>query len=819
MTNPGRTRITQAVNYIYFFTMAALLVPIIRSWLAGWPLVAGILSAAAAVATVAFILNRRGSPQKAAAVLVHSALVGAMTLMWITKEGLHDEALFLVPTALIFAALLLSWRQYCAVSVLAILAVSIVGLAEMRGLTASHRPPDNNFDWLLNVDLILLVTAMAAGLMAWYLRAYADEARLRAAELRESESRYRELVDNAPIGIYRTTVDGRLELVNATLLKMLGFDSIEDLANRDLERGDYEPSYDRAWFKQIIEERGEIRGHEDRWTRRDGTHIDVRESAKGVRGPDGGIRCYDGVVEDISERKRAEDALRREQAFIERVIDAIPGIFFVLDEQLHYVRWNKVHEVLFGLPQGQIRETDALTRIHPDDRARVAAAIARIFSTGAAEVEARGLVGEGPETRHFFMTGRSIQIDGAPYIIGFGIDTTARHELEAARAQLEEQLLQAQRLESLGRLAGGVAHDFNNLLTVINGYSDLLLMRLGPESEAMRRHLTVIRQTGERATALTQQLLAFGRRQVTRLEPVDIDAVAAEVVELNRRVIGASIEFDAELGAGSHPILADSSQVHQVLMNLVINARDAMPAGGRLLIQTRAVAVSPERAAQLDLPAGDYVRITVADTGCGMDEHVRTHLFEPFFTTKPVGKGTGLGLSTVYGIVRSCNGAIRVESLPGSGSTFEIHLPCFSGVRPEVESRPDSGGVRLAASTVLVVEDEPAVRQFAVEVLTGCGYQVLHAASAEEALRIGTRYALPINLLLTDMVMPGINGRELARQMMAIHPESRVLLVSGHSEILAGEGGMLEAGSHYLQKPYSPRQLTATVERILSAEG
>jgi CheY-like chemotaxis protein len=262
-------------------------------------------------------------------------------------------------------------------------------------------------------------------------------------------------------------------------------------------------------------------------------------------------------------------------------------------------------------------------------------------------------------------------------------------------------------------------------------------------------------------------------------------------------------------------VLADLAQLHQMLMNLVINARDAMPAGGLLSIQTRAVNLTAERAAQLDIAPGEYIRLAVADAGSGMDEHVRQHLFEPFFTTKPVGSGTGLGLSTVYGIVRSLHGAIAVESCLGNGSTFEIHLPRLCSEPVADVPTPVPSSVVRGASTILMVEDELVVRQFAVEVLTAAGHQVLQAASAEEALLVATHYSLPIHLLLTDVVMPGLNGRELAVRIGPLHPETRVLLVSGYSDIVTGEGA-LDTGFRYLQKPYTPESLTRTMERILT---
>ena len=283
-------------------------------------------------------------------------------------------------------------------------------------------------------------------------------------------------------------------------------------------------------------------------------------------------------------------------------------------------------------------------------------------------------------------------------------------------------------------------------------------------------------------------------------------------------MIGENIELAVDADPASGQVLADLAQLHQMLMNLIINARDAMPGGGSLTIQVREVSLTPERAAQLDVSPGSYVRLTVADTGGGMDEHVRQHLFEPFFTTKPAGKGTGLGLSTVYGIVRSLRGAIAVDSRPGEGSTFEIHLPRHYSEPVAAVPAPAPAAVVRGTGTILIVEDELAVRKFAVEVLTGAGHQVLQAANAEEALELAAHYSLPIHLLLTDMVMPGLNGHELAARISRIHPETPVLLVSGYSEVLTGDGALV-LNFRYLQKPYTPESLRRAVEQILAAAG
>jgi two-component system, cell cycle sensor histidine kinase and response regulator CckA len=380
------------------------------------------------------------------------------------------------------------------------------------------------------------------------------------------------------------------------------------------------------------------------------------------------------------------------------------------------------------------------------------------------------------------------------------------------RKELEARLAQAEKMQAIGRLAGGIAHDFNNLLTVINGYCDLLLH--DERSGARRDHLEMVRQAGERAAGLTQQLLAFSRKQMTRIEAVKLSSIVIEVVRLSRRLIGENIRIVEELCPAEDTVLADPAQIHQMLMNLVINARDAMREGGRLKIATAIAEIGPELAAHLDLPCGTYVVLTVADSGAGMDEFVRSHLFEPFFTTKEVGKGTGLGLSTVYGTVRQCKGAITVETDPGRGTTFRIFLPraaCPGAAEPRVAAPKLVPG----ASTVLVVEDEESVRRFVVDLLKGAGYDVLEAADGQEAMAIATAHGDAIHLLLTDMVMPGISGLKLAEGVVGLHPESKVLLVSGYSESLRS-AGPLDHSIRYLQKPFTPEHLTRSVKEAIA---
>jgi two-component system, cell cycle sensor histidine kinase and response regulator CckA len=373
------------------------------------------------------------------------------------------------------------------------------------------------------------------------------------------------------------------------------------------------------------------------------------------------------------------------------------------------------------------------------------------------------------------------------------------------RRRLEEQILQSQKLESLGRLAGGIAHDFNNLLTVISGYSDLLLHSLD-SPETLHRGLEEIRRAGERGAELTQQLLAFSRKQPTQPRPMDLNALIRESRGMLQRVIGEDIELKLALDPAAWTVKVDRGQMHQVLMNLVINGRQAMPEGGTLVIETSN--------AQMQEPPGEYVLLRIIDNGVGMDERTRQHVFEPFFTTKRSGKGTGLGLATVYGIVTQAGGLITVTSEPGRGSAFSLYFPRISGPlaaeAAAVEKRTDLRD----AGTILVVEDQEEVRNLACAILRQSGFEVLEAAGGEEALALARRFERPILLMLTDVIMPGMNGRELASRMAPIRPDTRVVYMSGYTDRVA-----LEADAVLIDKPFTAEQLMAMVRRALSARG
>ncbi len=395
-------------------------------------------------------------------------------------------------------------------------------------------------------------------------------------------------------------------------------------------------------------------------------------------------------------------------------------------------------------------------------------------------------------------------------------DVTERRQGEQMLREREDQLRQAQKMEAIGQLAGGVAHDFNNLLTAINGYADLL-MSTAEKRDSAHSWLKEIRDAGERAADLTRQLLAFSRRQVLQPQVVDLNAIVRDTERLLRRVIGEDVELACNLDPHTGAVKADPNQIHQLLMNLAVNARDAMPAGGRLTISTANAPdpAAPELSGE-EAKAG-YVELMVSDTGHGMDAATRERIFEPFFTTKEQGKGTGLGLSIVYGIVRQSNGGITVDTEPGRGATFRIVLPRVEPAEGQISVSKHPAPPR-GTETILLVEDQAEVRRFAAACLRSYGYRVLEASNGEEALHLYRETAEPIQITVTDVVMPGMTGVDLSKKLQALSPDAKVLFVSGYADSVILRHGVLDSGIAFLQKPYSPSALIGKIRQVLGHE-
>lgn len=405
-------------------------------------------------------------------------------------------------------------------------------------------------------------------------------------------------------------------------------------------------------------------------------------------------------------------------------------------------------------------------------------------------------------------------LTGIAPVIGISIHN-AMHV--ARELQMADKMRQFQKIEAVGRLAGGIAHDFNNLLTVISGYSDLLLARLGSDS-SNRKEIEEIRKAGKRATALTGQLLAFSRKQMLQPKVIDLNTVVTDVIEILRRLIGEDIELVTNLENPLGTILADPGQIEQVIVNLVVNARDAMPSGGTITLGTENAHVEEGITSNEDIiRPGQYVMLSVRDTGTGMDEETMSHIFEPFFTTKEIGKGTGLGLATVYGIIRQSEGYIIVDSAIGKGTLFKLFFPLVRDETGEAPMTPSEKKPLTGVETILLVEDDAVVRNLVLNILCGAGYSVLEAATPTEALDLCRNTEIPISLLLTDVVMPVMNGKEMASRLMETHGEMKVLFMSGYSNDIIALHGVLNPGIAFIEKPFTPESLKQKVREVLDA--
>jgi PAS domain S-box-containing protein len=522
------------------------------------------------------------------------------------------------------------------------------------------------------------------------------------------------------------------------------------------------------------------------------------------------------VAQDVTARRQAERDLAASEARKAGMLAAALDAIVAIDHEGRITDFNPAAERIFGYRADGIRGRPlAETIIPPALRERHRAAFDRYLQTEEPTIlgrrlELSGLHADGHEFP-VELTVYRVPIDGPPVFSAFIRDLTQ------ARA-LEEQFLQAQKMESVGRLAGGIAHDFNNLLTAINGYAQLTLEDPGLSADT-RDALQQITAAADRATELTSQLLAFSRRQVMQPVSLHLGVKIDDIAPMLRRLLGEDIELLTRSAKALGNVLVDPGQLTQVILNLAVNARDAMPSGGTLTIEADNVELDAQYAAgHAEVMPGPYVVLSVTDTGSGMDEATRARLFEPFFTTKELGKGTGLGLATVYGIVKQSGGHIWAYSEPDHGTVFKIYLPRVEAVAGSPVERPaPTRSAGRGTETVLVVEDDPAVRRFVQIVLESRGYTVIAATGPQDALERVARGGEPIDLLITDIVMPGMSGVELAKRVAEVAPGLKVLFASGYTENTIVHHGMLDPGVPFLQKPFAPAQLAERVRAELDS--
>jgi two-component system, cell cycle sensor histidine kinase and response regulator CckA len=525
-----------------------------------------------------------------------------------------------------------------------------------------------------------------------------------------------------------------------------------------------------------------------------------------------GLSVY---LNQVTGGKQGEDSLRRCDQLLRLVLDSLPVGVVVLDRTGHVVLSNPAAERIWsGFLDGAVESLACIKAWRHDTGERIGPgdwASARALSRGESSV--RDLI----DIETVDGLRKTVQNSAVPVRDADGQVTGALliDEDVTDRQRLEAQVLQAQKMQAIGQLATGVAHDFNNFLTVINGCAELLLAEVPPE-DSTREPLTDILQAVEKSAALTRQLLAFSRQHACAPRVLDLNAVVTDAVRMLGRLIGEDIRLSTDLSAGLGAVRADAGQVEQVLLNLAVNARDAMPTGGRLTIETRNVEIDEEYArSNCAARAGPHVLLAVSDTGSGMSPEVKARLFEPFFTTKIPGKGTGLGLATVYGIVTRAGGHIAVCSEVGLGTTFNVYLPRLVAVSEVVNRVSVVRTLPRGTETVLLVEDDDRVRKLAQQVLEKCGYTVLGAAGAEDAVRAAEQHLGPVDLLITDVVMPATNGRELADDVAMMRPGLKVLFLSGHTDDAVVRHGIERESANFLQKPFSPMALAYKVREIL----
>ncbi len=634
--------------------------------------------------------------------------------------------------------------------------------------------------------------------------------------LRQAEEKYRAIFENAAIGIFQFTPEGQPISVNHALARMYGYDSPEQLLAEFSDIGHQLLVNPKAQqeLARLLENNGTVHSIELEVYDRGGHKKWVSANIRAVSDTDGKVVLHEGTVEDITARKEA-GAIQEE---LRRIIATVPGVFYSFlmrqDGSCAVPFASSRLRDIFDLTPDDVSHDAApvWAAIHPDDLSHVQAAVAESFQSLTPWRDEFRV--NHPKRGLLWVKGDAVperQQDGSVLWHGFLFDNTERK-------QLESQLFQAQKMEAVGRLAGGVSHDFNNIMGIVIGYSDLIAETLPPSDVNLQRIMKV-KDAAHRASALIRQLLAFSRQQVFAPMLIDLNACITHLSEMLPRLLGEDIRLILSLDNNLWTVKADPTQIDQVLMNLAVNARDAMPQGGKLVIEAHNVELDGSCVSlPPDVPPGAFAMIRFSDTGMGISPETIPHIFEPFFTTKEMGKGTGLGLSTVYGIVRQSGGFISVETRIPGGTTFKVYLPRQCGTVQVAAPIGKNASPKIVPSkTILFAEDDATLREIVSIQLEELGYTVLAASNGREALRIAEKQKGPIDLLLTDVVMPGMSGRQLADKLKQKIPVLKVLFVSGYSGDVISREDSLESGAYFAQKPLTKMALGERLRVIFRA--
>jgi PAS domain S-box-containing protein len=637
--------------------------------------------------------------------------------------------------------------------------------------------------------------------------------------LRDSEKHLKTIFDRSPIAIALLDMQGRLIYSNLLLSDMIGY-SNDELLKMNFTDFTYpeDADIDLHQFNELIKGKIPWYNMEKRYVHKNGNIVWANLSVTIIRDENGLPQEIIGMANDITERKQAELELEESRKQYRSLVEGTPDLVTRVDAEGRLLFVNHAAHDIFGLAPQECIGRLAFDFIHPEDREVTMAAFQNWLNSDVAIFTHKNRqVGIDGRVHHMAWSIRA-EYGKNGKVVGFAStarDITYRKLAEEERTSLEGQLLQAQKMESVGRLAGGVAHDFNNMLLVILGHAQIALEQLGP-AHPLNGNLNEIRKAAEHSADLTRQLLAFARKQTIAPKVLELNRVVAGMLMMLQRLIGEDIQLTWQPGADLWPVKVDSSQVDQILANLCVNARDAITGVGKITIKTANIRADADYClARPGLVPGEYVLISVSDNGIGMDKETQAHLFEPFYTTKELGKGTGLGLSTVYGAVKQNNGFIDVYSKPGQGTTFTIYLPRHSDsaghTRDEAEKEPIPHG----QETVLLVEDEFAILKLATSMLETQGYTVLAAGTPGDATRLARDYSGAIHLLVTDVIMPEMNGLDLAKYLNALYPDLKCLFMSGYTADIIVHQGVLDEGVNFIQKPFSLKDLALEVRKAL----
>ncbi|MDQ1330859.1 MAG: hypothetical protein QG578_1124 [Thermodesulfobacteriota bacterium] len=640
------------------------------------------------------------------------------------------------------------------------------------------------------------------------------------AELRESEKIYRSVIENIQDVFYRSDANGRLLIGSPSGAAMFGYDSIDEMIGLPLDQVWPDPKGRQQLLAQI-KAKGGVRDFEAVLRKKDGTEFNASFTTHFYYDENGNFLGTEGIIKDITEQKLAEEELKASLSLLSASLESTADGILIVDRKGKIARWNQKFADMWKIP-GEVLTSR-------DDEKAINHILMQLADPERFVEKVRELY-QQPDQSSFdqieFVDGRLFERFSQPQRIEANIvgrvwsfrDITGRKRAEEEKAKLEEQYRQAQKMEAIGQLAGGVAHDFNNMLNIILGYSQMALMKTDPSSQ-LSANLMEIMNAARRSADLVRQLLAFARKQTIAPKALDLNDTISGMLNMLRKLIGEDINLIWMPAANLWQVKMDPAQIDQILANLAVNARDSISGVGKITIETGNAQFDKEYCSQnTDFVPGQYVLLSVSDNGCGMDKETCEQIFEPFFTTKEVGKGTGMGLATVYGIVKQNSGFIKVQSEPGKGTTFRIYLPRREEEAGTAINEPCiHSGPLTGTETVLLVEDNEALLKMGKMMLEELGYGVLTAGTPDEAVKLVEQYAGDIHLVLTDVVMPGMNGRDLMNRLSLLRPGIKGLFMSGYTSNVIAHRGILDEGVYFIQKPFHMEVLASRIRDALLA--